>query len=141
MRNPSFPLPLALLSIAASSAVLAQKPDAPAPARVSLKGCVSQLPSVKRYVLASGDKCYLLNPEYKADAVAGKTVILRGTVVQPIDMNPLTLQVTSGSAAGAACSLTCTPEEPGGTRGFPPHGKEKPGTEAGPPGLKPPPQP
>ena len=140
MSTRSISICAAVVLAVGATASPAQK-SAPVSASVSLKGCVSQLPSVKRYVLASGDKCYLLNPEYKADAVAGKTVILRGTVVQPIDMNPLTLQVTAGSAAGAACSLTCTPEEPGGTRGFPPHGKEKPGTEAGPPGLKPPPQP
>ncbi len=132
---------LTSLGLMAALTLTAQQPAKPGPPSppVSLKGCVSEIPRAKRYVLASGGKCYLLNQDYKADEVVGKTITLRGTVVQPFDMNPLTLQVTKGGAPGEACSQTCTLEPPDGDgRGFP-HGKEKPGSEAGPPGLKPPP--
>lgn len=100
-------------------------------------GCVTKLQRVDRYVLAAGDACFVLNAEFKAAEVAGRTVTLRGTAVDAVDEeHPLTLEVTQTVKKGDVCTATCTPQPPG-TRGFPKHGKTKPGSEGGPPGLVP----
>ena len=101
-------------------------------------GCVTRLPNVDRYVLAAGGRCMLLSGSFQGETAAGHVTTFRGLLLEPSGMAPLTLEVKSSVAIKNACSEACTLEPPG-SRGI--HGKEKPGPEGGPPGLKPTPPP
>ncbi len=140
-------LPSAALSILIllhhAAAQQAPTPAAtPAPERTTparYEGCVAKLPNVERYVLATGNRCMLLAGGFNPKEVADHLVVLHGLLLEPTGMDPLTLKVDAPAVIKNACTETCKLVPPG-TRGV--HGKEKPGSEGGPPGaVKPPDQP
>ena len=102
------------------------------PAVESYSGCVTKLVKVPRYVLASGDRCILLSGAVNFSDLAGHRVELLGSLREPIELNPLTLEVSSARAVSSVCSITCTLPPPG-TRGI--HGSEKPGSQGGTAGV------
>jgi hypothetical protein len=101
------------------------------------EGCVSKLPKLDKYVLATQDRCMLLSGNFKAGQVADRWVALHGLLLEASGMDPLTLQVDSPAVVKNSCTQTCKLVPPG-TRGV--HGKEKPGSDGGPPGVTKPPQ-
>jgi hypothetical protein len=129
------------------------KPIAPAtvpPARVVLKGCVSKLPKLDRYVLAAGTRCILLGGDVAASKAAGHIAQLSGHLRDPAGSMPLTLELDGKLVeVGAVCAVTCTLAPPG-TRGIEsplvPYSQEEkdcptkvetPGTQGGTPGARP----
>lgn len=104
------------------------------PAVANYTGCVAKLPKVDKYVLAAGKSCMLLRGKFDPAKLADHAVTVKGLLIQPVDLDPLTLDVRETVTIKDSCKQTCVLEPPG-TRGV--HGKEKPGTEGGPAGFKP----
>ncbi len=96
-------------------------------------GCVTPLSGVAdAYVLATTDRCLLLEGKYDASRSSDHTATFKGLVTDAAGLHPDTLHVDSLTSVKEACARTCTLEPPG-TRGL--HGKEKPGKEGGTPGV------
>jgi hypothetical protein len=108
------------------------------PAVVNYTGCVAKLPKGEKYVIAVGKSCMLLRGRFDSAKIVDHTVTLRGLEIQPVDLDPLSLDVRETVAVKDACKQTCVLVPPG-TRGV--HGNEKPGSEGGPAGAAPPPPP
>lgn len=100
----------------------------------SYSGCVSEISSAPgNFVLATADRCVLLDAADAKGKLAGHDVVLKGVVSEASGMVPATLHVRSTVSVKAACTRTCTLPAPG-TRGA--HGSERPGHEGGTPGEK-----
>jgi hypothetical protein len=118
----------------------ATKPPPPkaAAAPANYEGCVSKLPKLDQYVLATADACMLLTGDVQSQKIADRLVVLHGVLLEPSGMAPLTLKIDRTVEVKNLCSQTCKLEPPG-TRGVHKKKKEEPGTEGGPPGVAPPP--
>ena len=98
-------------------------------AAVSYTGCVDEAAAAGAVCACFRGALHAADGGFQV-AVAGHEVTMKGLLAEPIDLAPLTLEVKSTVAVKEACSKPCTLEPPG-TRGL--HGKEKPGSEGGPP--------
>jgi hypothetical protein len=98
--------------------------DPASPGAAQMSGCVTQVPgNPNALVLATGDRCLLLNGSYDPTKMLNHEVVLKGTLLEAAGLLPDRLQVLSTVHVGPACSLACTLAPPG-TRGV--HGGGRP---------------
>lgn len=96
-------------------------------------GCVTALPDdPSALVLSDASGCSLLSGKLATKRLAGRIVVLKGSLAEATAADPQTIVVEGVDSVGAACTAACKLEPPG-HRGL--HRKEKAGSQGGTPGL------